>query len=270
MDVGSPQWIAALTEATRAIGQPDFVDRLMALLNGVLPVDQCAVFTFSPDGRADHLFTKSKMPDAQAAALARDYVGGLFRDDPNLPLLENVRPNAAPALLPFPMEDQFNRYYRKHFFEETNLVDKASMVAADERGVVYCNFYRMGDSGRYTAADWQKLSLVLPLMTSLIAAHHRALPEVAAPAAAGRGKAAWSVVHSVIGRAAPPFDKLTPREREVCARVLLGYTTEAIGLDLNIAVTSVATYRKRAYAKLGIATQNELFSICLASIKATA
>lgn len=34
-------------------------------------------------------------------------------------------------------------------------------------------------------------------------------------------------------------------------------------LDLHISESSVVTYRKRAYEKLGIATQNELFALCL-------
>jgi DNA-binding CsgD family transcriptional regulator len=267
MDVGSPQWIAALTDVIKTIGRDQFVDRFMALLNGILPVDHCAVFTFSPEGQARHLFTKSKMPPEKAAALAEDYVGGLFRDDPNLPLLENAPAEGPSPIIPL-QGDRFDQHYRKHFFEETNLIDKASMVTADDSGIVYCNFYRMRDSGRYSKTDWQKLSLLLPLMTSLIAAHHRALHS--ATDTNTQDKPAHSLVHSVIGRAAPPFDKLTAREREVCARVLLGYTTEAIALDLNIAPTSVATYRKRAYAKLGIATQNELFTLCLSAIRAPA
>lgn len=267
MDAGSPQWIAALTDVTKAIGQAPFVDRFMALLNGVLPVDHCAVFTFSPEGEAGHLFTKSKMSADKAAALAEDYVGGLFRDDPNLPLLENVQSGSPSTIIPLQLQDRYDQHYRQHFFEEANLIDKAAMAAADDSGIVYCNFYRMGGSGRYSKADWRILSLLLPLMTSLIAAHHRALRPIATTAA--REKPAHSLVHSVIGRAAPPFDKLTAREREVCARVLLGYTTHAIALDLNIAPTSVATYRKRAYSKLGIATQNELFALCLAAIERT-
>jgi DNA-binding CsgD family transcriptional regulator len=43
----------------------------------------------------------------------------------------------------------------------------------------------------------------------------------------------------------------------------LGYTSVGIGLDLNIAQSSVVTYRRRAYEKLDISTQNELFTLCL-------
>ena len=56
---------------------------------------------------------------------------------------------------------------------------------------------------------------------------------------------------------------LTQREKEVCARILLGMSSEGIGLDLGIKMQSVLTYRKRAYARLNISSQNELFALCL-------
>ncbi|WP_189622426.1 helix-turn-helix transcriptional regulator [Novosphingobium colocasiae] len=53
--------------------------------------------------------------------------------------------------------------------------------------------------------------------------------------------------------------KLSHREAEICAGIIMGYSTEAIGLNCMISVNTVATHRKRAYAKLGISSQNELF-----------
>jgi DNA-binding CsgD family transcriptional regulator len=51
---------------------------------------------------------------------------------------------------------------------------------------------------------------------------------------------------------------LTRRESEVCARILFGYSSCGIALDLGIGKQSVMTYRKRAYQRLGIGTQREL------------
>ena len=56
---------------------------------------------------------------------------------------------------------------------------------------------------------------------------------------------------------------LTAREKDVCRRILDGFSSEAIAGELGIALNSVFTYRKRAYEKLGIASQNELFAIAL-------
>ena len=53
---------------------------------------------------------------------------------------------------------------------------------------------------------------------------------------------------------------LTRREAEVCAAIVIGCTTRAIGYRLGITANTVATHRKRAYAKLGISCQNELFA----------
>ena len=54
---------------------------------------------------------------------------------------------------------------------------------------------------------------------------------------------------------------LSERELEVCARALYGQSIEGTALELGIGRTSVATYRRRAYVKLGISCHNELFAL---------
>ena len=51
---------------------------------------------------------------------------------------------------------------------------------------------------------------------------------------------------------------LSKREAEVCARILYGMSAAGIALDLGVGIESITTYRKRAYHRLGIATQREL------------
>lgn len=40
---------------------------------------------------------------------------------------------------------------------------------------------------------------------------------------------------------------------------MLGYSTLAFGLRLGVSLNTVATHRRRAYLKLGVCSQNELF-----------
>jgi DNA-binding CsgD family transcriptional regulator len=56
---------------------------------------------------------------------------------------------------------------------------------------------------------------------------------------------------------------LTPREAEICAGIMIGHTTVGLSLTLGISMNTVATHRKRAYAKLGITSQNGLFALYL-------
>jgi DNA-binding CsgD family transcriptional regulator len=53
--------------------------------------------------------------------------------------------------------------------------------------------------------------------------------------------------------------KLSPREADISAAIVLGYAALAISLNLGITLNTVATHRKRAYRRLGISSQTELF-----------
>ena len=57
--------------------------------------------------------------------------------------------------------------------------------------------------------------------------------------------------------------QLTGQEAEVCLRILLGITSEGIGIDLGISRNTVLTYRKRAYARLNISSQHQLFRMLI-------
>lgn len=54
--------------------------------------------------------------------------------------------------------------------------------------------------------------------------------------------------------------RLTEREREVLTRILDGVTVNRIAEDLKLRPTTVATYRMRAYEKLGVQSRQELFA----------
>jgi len=55
--------------------------------------------------------------------------------------------------------------------------------------------------------------------------------------------------------------RLTGRELDVCAGLLLGRTYDGIAADLGLSVATVKTYRARAYDKLGINFRSQLFGI---------
>jgi DNA-binding NarL/FixJ family response regulator len=60
--------------------------------------------------------------------------------------------------------------------------------------------------------------------------------------------------------------RLTVREAMVLSRILKGLQTEGIALDLNVKPASVVTFKQRAFGKLGITTQAELFARCITAI----
>lgn len=266
INFGSPEWLKSVADVAQAIGQSSFEQRLFELLNRVLHIDHCVVFTFTPLEGPGHLFTRSKMPDDEAQELARDYVAKYYRRDPHF--AEASAAGGEPETRPFHprLAEEYDADYRDHFFLQHDLVDKISTIGRVDEGNVYCNFWRMGDSGPYSKREEKLLASVLPLLTSLISAHFRLVKSTADTLTADAPAAARSLIHSVISRRVEPFNRLTGREAEICERILVGYTSLGISLDLGIAISSVNTYRRRAYEKLGIAAQNELFSLCLEAL----
>jgi len=258
---GDPGWLEGLTQLCRCIGSPAFESCLLKLLNKVTPVDHCVVFTYGESGTG-HLFTHGRMRVEEAQQLADDYVRNFHEQDPNFPQLSGATEGRENCLIPLATDADVDAAYQNHFFDRHDLIDKASTIGKLEQGSVYCNFYRMGRSGPYSDKDWQLLESILPLVTTLISTHYRIL-QLSPADKQGQFRNARSLVHNIISKNVSPFSQLTPREREVCERILLGYTSVGIGLDLNIAQSSVVTYRRRAYEKLDISTQNELFTLCL-------
>ena len=88
-------------------------------------------------------------------------------------------------------------------------------------------------------AAFQRFARAAPVFASLILRHLRG-PEVESRL-----------------RALSPA--LTARETAVCCALLRGRTAPQVATALGVRVSSVHTYRKRAYAKLGIASLPELF-----------
>lgn len=61
--------------------------------------------------------------------------------------------------------------------------------------------------------------------------------------------------------------KLSPRECEVAHMILKGHSGESISRNLGISITTVKTHRQNLYAKLGLSTQQELFSLFVLSLQ---
>jgi len=64
-------------------------------------------------------------------------------------------------------------------------------------------------------------------------------------------------------RFAQRHPSLTLRERQICARAAIGISVEGCALDLGIGPSSVLTYRRRAYRRLGVSSPYELATLVL-------
>ncbi|UFZ03840.1 helix-turn-helix transcriptional regulator [Bradyrhizobium ontarionense] len=241
----------AVSAMVLAIGQTSFPDVLIDTLRTVADVGHCMVFTFEDQGSARCLLSAGNIaigPDLGAA-----YSEHFHTADPNRDTIFRERAPARHILLPNFARRMYPKGYRKLFFEDSEIVDKAATAIWVGDHCYYVNFYRTAVQGGFAPDERQRIAVVAPLVGAIVARHCQDRAAVMDPA------------DKLAQLFAPggPLSVLTTREKDVCRRILSGFTSEAIAGDLGIALNSVFTYRKRAYEKLGIASQNELFAIAL-------
>lgn len=244
--------LAALVDS---IGGDGFETRLTGLLTAAASFEQVNILALSDTADARCLFTWHRQQPRLTTLLVERYIEGRYYTvDPLLTRLRHGR--AATPRMEFLRSEQIeNAWYRSFFFDEIGLSGKMSVLEQRPSGGTYFNFYH-GSGAQFSDCEIENLAWLSKVVSHGIARHEELRPRRLPPPDGRR----LDVLSRLLRRRA---SRLTVRELAVCARIVSGYSSEAIALDLGIAESSVATYRKRSYAKLGICSQHELFSLCL-------
>lgn len=245
---------AAFAAAVAALGGTAFAAELVAALNRIVPVDHVCLMRLARDlGRAPVLESASWRGGDHVAQVQQAYLGGLYRHDPVLKLpatagvqlvLQQATSIADPA-------------YRSVCYQRAGLGERLTVATGtgDER--VALNLYRLAASGPFGTDQRAAVDALAPLLAAL------ALKHVAMMGMRLRSRDRSDRIEAACARLCAVCGTLSRREREVLARALVGMTSAGIALDLGIGVTSVLTYRRRGYARVGVTSQAELFALCL-------
>jgi DNA-binding CsgD family transcriptional regulator len=244
--------LGALAGVITAIGAADFGHTALAQLNRWMPLCWWSVYRLRADQPPTvHAAGSCGVRDGTGEAW-RDYRAGLYRRDETFAAArEQVQ--GGQAVLTHWHARELPPAHRQQIYLRHGLRERLSIVQGDAQGgVLAINLYRHQEQVSFSDAAIDAMRLAArPLLACV--AQHLAL---ASRAAAGTVPAE---------PAAPLLDALTPREREVCTRLLKGWTHEGIAADLQLSAATVKTYRDRAFRRLGIHHRNELFALVLES-----
>ncbi|MGS2722217.1 helix-turn-helix transcriptional regulator [Porticoccus sp. GXU_MW_L64] len=165
-----------------------------------------------------------------------------YKQDPILPYIKKASDNNGFYILDHrKLEADMDRDYRKKYFIEPGLVDSISLVAKNHNELLLVSFYRFSESGLFSRSDKDLRSAFWKIIAEVLLLHY---------------------THRDSQNLKTPLGSLSARERDVCEGILQGLTTEAIACKLDIAASSVTTYRRRSYQKLGINSKTALFTLC--------
>jgi DNA-binding CsgD family transcriptional regulator len=238
--------------AVAALGTAAFAAELLAALNRVVPIDHLSLMRFEDRDRAPVLESAVWRGGEHVAEVQRAYLDGLYRRDPNLKIT-----GSGPSIRRLHRDSIPDSDYRAVCYVRPALLERITIAMPEGERLIALNLYRRAATGELSASEFQHLESLSRLLGALAAKHVGTLGMLLRSRdRADRVAALAARLHALDGR-------LTRRELDVLARILIGMTSEGIALDLGVSTNTVLTYRKRAYGRLGVSSQAELFALCL-------
>ena len=201
-----------------------------------LEIDQIMVFSIGPQG-ASCLLSRHFREGVLADVLAAQYLDGWYREDPLLPQLLAAEPDTITLHRLEEIQSGMSDAYRKIFFDAPGLQAKTTVMGVRRDLRLFISLYQ----GELVPA--QPDPTLARLVGRLALLHFDQLRQSDHPAL---------------------LDVLSLRERAVCLGMLAGQKAEEIAAQIGVAPSTVVTYRKRAYGKLGISSRASLFALCRA------
>jgi len=227
------------------IGRQDFGQGLLHLSRCAVGADHVTAFAASTGGRIETVVAENGGPRRVARAVAERYVRRHWHSDPVTRLLDGRSDRRV--IVDIDAADVEKGEYRHECYAAISLDHRLSVAESRGERTMRLNFYR-GRGEDFRDEDIDRLGGMADMLLAMLWRH-----EEAAPARSTEDPEA--LFNARLANVAP---ELSDRERQVCALIALGVTSEGIGLRLDIGLNTVLTYRKRAYARLGISSQNEL------------
>lgn len=245
----------AIAEIITAIGSSGLSSKLLTKLNIFVDVNHLSLVHFEEMDKVTYVFSASDETVKITKTMQQLYLSIFYRLDPNKDFLDYFENDNDIPLKRLQPKDIKDLKYRKLWYDKMGVVDRLSILTKADKGLYCLNLFRTKKG--FSEGDVATLQELSSVLSSLTIRHTRLSGSLSSFMTRDQQ------INNLIERLENMDAHLTNREKEVCSRILLGMNSDGIALDLGIKMQSVLTYRKRAYARLNITSQNELFSLCL-------
>lgn len=252
IDLAFADWNAALGDLIAASGQEGFALALRRALSLCTGFESMMITRYR--GTSEPVCLFHDLDDVQAAISVSFYATGPFLLDPfYLACREGRAPGAYRLCDLVPASFLLSEYYRR-FYRRVRIRDELGLLLPDgPEGWIILSLARGLRSPLYDAAALGRVRAGLPPVAALTARHW------STPGRAGASDSRAGRAQDLLGFLGGV--SLSPREAEIIHLVLQGHSSPTIAASLGLAEGTVKVHRRNAYAKLGISSQGELFSM---------
>lgn len=229
---------------------------LADMLGALARFDYCVIFAYRGEARPIDLYSSFNRQDYHV--FVRLYQEGPYLLDPFYRAATLPRPGVWRMRDLAPDRFFASEYYRTYYVETRLAEEIGFFIPVEEGATVVLSLMRAQATGPFRAGDIDLLRKAEPLVSAMVKRVWRNLARRFALAAPSPQPASEAGSRPM----------LTEREKAIIELVLQGHSSESIGLTLGIATGTVKVHRRNIYRKLGIASQTQLMSHYLDSLKA--
>ncbi len=234
-----------------SIGRESFAVSLRQFVNSCCPFDSMIATRYSENAPPVALY--HDLDDVQAAISIQFYATGPYLLDPLFQACRNGREPGIIRTLDLVPEAFFRSEYYRTFYRNIRVSDEAgALIRLGKRDWVVVSFALTRRRARFGPAQLVRLQTLFPIIAAAVEMNWGDY------SLAPRADDKQFVEDSFETFGA---DTLSPREAEIIRLVLQGHSTPSAAAYLGISEGTVKVHRHHAYAKLGIASQAELFSM---------
>jgi DNA-binding CsgD family transcriptional regulator len=230
------------------LGEPAFESALLQTLHTVVPAASYSIYQ-TGQGCSPQLFMSASLgvPDTTRACW-NAYLSGPYLTDRSL-VSDGVA--SSGTVLCHIMAKEVSAEHRARVYDAHGMAERVSVVKQDAASLFAINFYRHAHQAPFKDSHIAGFETLAPALIAL------AKKQIALT----RPKDGCGQMESWTRKLQWREPSLSPREIEVCVRMLQGMTYDGIAADLGLSVPTVKTYRNRAFDRLGIHFRNELFAL---------
>lgn len=234
-----------------------FAAAVLKLVDDIPAISHCTAFAYEAGHRPRIMSAADHRGSSYIRDISELYSSRFHVMDSNHDIITAVssgKTSTSILLHHQTIDDVQNSAYRAVCYREPNVTDRLSFLVQPSDDVwLSVNLYNDRSKGAFAPDVIQRLEALGPLLM------HAARQHYALHARVGTDISRLALLR--LRRFCPDLSK---RELDVIRGILEGRTAQDIGELIGIKPSSVVTYQKRAYRRLGISSQRELFSMCLA------
>ncbi|MFM0082505.1 helix-turn-helix transcriptional regulator [Paraburkholderia sediminicola] len=226
---------------------------ILKTVGDTLPVSQCTIFAYEFDARPRTVSAADHRGGRFLRDVADRYATHFYALDGNRAIVGRPQAHEALVLHQQQSEEIENEAYRAACYAQPNVSDRLSLLLQPMESVwLSINLYRDSAYGMFQPGELEHVESMAHLFAHTAKSHY-----------ALYGQHQQGTAAAMLARVRRACPALTPRELDVLRGTLEGASATEIAEQMGVKATSVITYQKRAYARLGISSQRQLFALCL-------